>query len=283
MALAEAALSNAEIPLRVRDRLGEIRGQAVWLSELLLQLIEPPATGTAEGESNDLVELASEVVELEMVTYPGDLSLQWSGGNMHVAGNGVEPRRAIVNLLSNATRAAGPSGKVLVQLHRAAEHVLLTVHDSGPGFGLIHRDVGLGLLAVIHGLKSYGGSLEYSRSQMGGVRAILALRAFDAAVLGKTGSTRGGMGKRGETADCLGGMMRLVLCDDQRILIESLAVALQARGHDVLAAVTTPGECVQPSPSSTLTCACWTSTCQGERTGCMWRRSSAGVILIRWF
>lgn len=38
--------------------------------------------------------------------------------------------------------------------------------------------------------------------------------------------------------------MRLVLCDDERILIESLAVALQARGHDVLAAVTTPGECV---------------------------------------
>ena len=39
--------------------------------------------------------------------------------------------------------------------------------------------------------------------------------------------------------------MRLVLCDDHRILIESLAVALQARGHDVLAAVTTPEECVR--------------------------------------
>lgn len=38
--------------------------------------------------------------------------------------------------------------------------------------------------------------------------------------------------------------MRLVLCDDHRILIESLAVALQAHGHDVLAATTTPEECV---------------------------------------
>ena len=35
-------------------------------------------------------------------------------------------------------------------------------------------------LAVARGLKSYGGNLEYSRSQMGGVRAILALRASDA-------------------------------------------------------------------------------------------------------
>jgi DNA-binding NarL/FixJ family response regulator len=39
--------------------------------------------------------------------------------------------------------------------------------------------------------------------------------------------------------------MRLVLCDDHRILIESLAVALQARGHDVRAAATTPEECVR--------------------------------------
>lgn len=39
--------------------------------------------------------------------------------------------------------------------------------------------------------------------------------------------------------------MRLVLCDDQRILVESLAVALQARGYEVLAAVTTPEECMK--------------------------------------
>jgi signal transduction histidine kinase len=179
MALAEAALSNAEVTLGVRDRLGQIRDQAEWLSELLRDLIEPPATRTAEGKPHDLVHLASEVIDIEMVTYPGDLSLQWSGGNMCVAGNGVELRRAIANLLSNATRAAGPSGKVLVQLHRATEHVLLTVDDSGPGFGLIHRGVGLGLLAVAHGLKSYGGSLGYSRSQLGGVRATLALRTSD--------------------------------------------------------------------------------------------------------
>lgn len=38
--------------------------------------------------------------------------------------------------------------------------------------------------------------------------------------------------------------MRLVLCDDQRILVESLAVALRARGHDVLAAIT-PEECLR--------------------------------------
>lgn len=38
--------------------------------------------------------------------------------------------------------------------------------------------------------------------------------------------------------------MRLVLCDDQRILVESLAVALRSRGCEVLAATTTPAECL---------------------------------------
>jgi two-component system nitrate/nitrite response regulator NarL len=38
--------------------------------------------------------------------------------------------------------------------------------------------------------------------------------------------------------------MRLVICDDQRILVESLVVALQARGHDVFEATTTPEECL---------------------------------------
>jgi signal transduction histidine kinase len=179
IALAEAALSNDEIPLGVRRRLGQVMDQAEWLGAMLRHLIEPAATGTAEGEFLDLVHLSCDVVQIEKVTYPGDLALQWGDGDMCVAGNGVELRRAITNLLSNATRAAGPEGKVAVQVRRAAGRVLLTVDDSGPGFGLIQRDVGLGLLAVAHGLGSYGGSLEFGRSQMGGVRAVLALRAAD--------------------------------------------------------------------------------------------------------
>ena len=40
-------------------------------------------------------------------------------------------------------------------------------------------------------------------------------------------------------------MMRLVVCDDHKILAESLAVALQSRGHEVVAATTTPEECLR--------------------------------------
>jgi two-component system, NarL family, nitrate/nitrite response regulator NarL len=39
-------------------------------------------------------------------------------------------------------------------------------------------------------------------------------------------------------------MMRLVICDDHRILVESLAAALQRKGYDVVAATTTE-ECLK--------------------------------------
>ena len=39
--------------------------------------------------------------------------------------------------------------------------------------------------------------------------------------------------------------MRLLICDDERILVESLATAFQARGHEVVAATTTAEECVR--------------------------------------
>jgi two-component system nitrate/nitrite response regulator NarL len=45
-------------------------------------------------------------------------------------------------------------------------------------------------------------------------------------------------------SECGGAMTRLVVCDDHRILVESLAVALEARGHDLLAVTTTQEECL---------------------------------------
>jgi signal transduction histidine kinase len=176
--LADAALSEDSIPSAVRARLGQVQEQAEWLGDLLKHLLEPHPVMTANGQSHDLTRLASEMVQAERATYAGDLRLQWSGGDMRVRGNAIELRRAIANLLSNATRAAGPKGKVVVELHGVDDHVLLTIDDNGPGFGMIRRGTSLGLRAVARSLKSYGGRIEYSRSGMGGTRAILVLRAI---------------------------------------------------------------------------------------------------------
>ncbi len=54
----------------------------------------------------------------------------------------------------------------------------------------------------------------------------------------------------GAARGCEGGArMRLVICDDHRLLVESLAVTLQAQGHEVVA-VTTPRECLRAVASA---------------------------------
>jgi signal transduction histidine kinase len=176
IALADAALSHAAVPSSVRGRLGQVRDQAEWLGDLLRHLVEPPEPRMAEDESCDLARLASDAVRFEAVTYTGELALQWSSGDMYVSGNSVELRRVIANLLSNATRAAGPAGKVVVELRRDADCALLTFDDSGPGFGHIRPGTGLGLPVVARSLNAYGGDVKYGQGPLGGVRATLALR-----------------------------------------------------------------------------------------------------------
>jgi signal transduction histidine kinase len=179
LALAEVALAEAAMPSVASARLGQIREQAEWLGDLLEHLLEPHGTRAANGKSVELTQIASDVVQSEQVTYRGDIRLQWGGGNVSVRGNTIELRRAIANLLNNATRAAGPDGKVVVELQRVEGRVHLTVDDSGPGFGLIRRGIGLGLRAAARSLKSCGGHIEHSRSQLGGARATLVLHAID--------------------------------------------------------------------------------------------------------
>ncbi len=175
--------------LRLVDRASSV-SEFDHLYEICHDMRQPVAPKMEESATYDLIHLASDVVQIETVTYAGDLVLQWGGDDVYVLGNSVELRRAIANLVSNATRAAGPDGKVVVELRRDADRVLLTVDDSGPGFGLIRPGFGLGLQAVAHGLNTYGGSLEYNQSPLGGVQAVLALRAADAAGAGCDDASR---------------------------------------------------------------------------------------------
>ena len=177
--LAGAALTDDSIPPVVRVSLGLVQEQAEWLGDLLQHLLEPYRTETANGHAHDLTRVAADAVAAAQATYQGDLRLQSSGDNLSFLGSPLEVRRAIANLVSNAVRAAGPKGQVVVELHRAGDHVLLAVDDNGPGFGLISRGIGLGLRAVARSLTSCGGRIEFCHSRLGGARAVLVLRAAD--------------------------------------------------------------------------------------------------------
>ncbi len=118
---------------------------------------------------------AREAVAACRLTWPGDLSVTSPPGSVLCALDPVILRRTISNLLSNATRAAGPSGVVAVEIKRDRSMTMVMVEDSGPGFGKIPQGHGIGLAEVASNVIRYGGKVECGRGARGGVRVSLWL------------------------------------------------------------------------------------------------------------
>jgi signal transduction histidine kinase len=89
----------------------------------------------------------------------------------------VELRRAVRNLVENAVRAAG-DGVVEVRVSTDGHQVMVEVHDSGPGFGLIPPQEQLGLITVRRFASAHEGRLVIDTSPLGGALVRLELPAM---------------------------------------------------------------------------------------------------------
>jgi signal transduction histidine kinase len=91
--------------------------------------------------------------------------------------------RSVRNLLDNAVRAAGDDGAVVVRVRDDGDTVSVSVSDTGPGFGNVPTQQGLGLVTVRRFAAECGGTLEVAGSPRDG--AELVLRIPSAARAGK--------------------------------------------------------------------------------------------------
>lgn len=97
-------------------------------------------------------------------------------------------RRSTSNLLDNAIRAAGESGRVRFSLFHQQGAALMIVEDSGPGFGTsLHGRASLGLSVVAELVGNVQGSFEITRSELGGT--LLRITVPDRS--GESGVERG--------------------------------------------------------------------------------------------
>ncbi len=132
----------------------------------------PAGTGGA-----DVADAVHEAVEFAGLTWPGRAVVRSPSGQDRVR-CGLPPvllRRVIWNVLSNATRAAGPSGTVTIQVGRADGVATLSVRDSGPGFGRIPAGSGIGLTAAARIIARYDGRIEFGSGTGGGACVSLWL------------------------------------------------------------------------------------------------------------
>lgn len=168
LALAGAAMGDAGLPQDVRARLEQIADLAEWQSEVVedwLRATEPDRPGAA---ACDVVQVVNEALAAERATWPGDMIFRWPAEPVFAPLKSVILRRVVGNLLANATRAAGPSGRVRVELGCRDGGTVVVVEDSGPGFGRVAWGSGLGLFAAARQATLYRGMLECGRGRDGG-------------------------------------------------------------------------------------------------------------------
>jgi signal transduction histidine kinase len=187
LALAGAALSETGLPENMRQCLNKIIGLTEWQSEVIEHWLWASDDWSSETRETDVLGVTMEAVAAQQVTWAGDLTVLWPPGPVLVGLPRVTLRRMTANLLANATRAAGPSGRVTVEVSARATQMLLAVEDDGPGFGLLPFPwgCGLGLSAVAREAIEHHGRLECSRGSLGGARVTLCLPAVVPGVEGR--------------------------------------------------------------------------------------------------
>jgi K+-sensing histidine kinase KdpD len=174
LALAGAALTEPGLPGAARARLEQIIQQAEWLADMIQGWLEA-ARPDEPGVRADLARVVSETVAAECVTSPVEVNVVWPAEPVHASIHPVVIRRTMANVLSNAMRAAGPTGNVTIGIRSQNGWALVVVDDSGPGFGGIEGGLGLGLRAATRNIVSHGGRLECGCAPLGGLRVSLRL------------------------------------------------------------------------------------------------------------
>ena len=158
--------------LRDDHRLAWIQHEAAWLTDLVGSVLD----GGAAGEPGllDLADVARYAIVCSVPLDRCVVAIE-SDGPVPVLAARVALVRALICLLDNAARAAGPSGRVSVVIRAAAPLAVLSVTDDGPGLGRLAPQHCIGLETVAGVLGTCGGRLRLENGVLGGAVATVEL------------------------------------------------------------------------------------------------------------
>jgi signal transduction histidine kinase len=155
----------------LRKRLGLIHQQFVHAADLIATAAGAFTPRTWQLDLSPLVEECVQVVQL---TRP--VSMQVDVSNHPMAyGDPVLIRRALVNVLDNASRAVGKEGVVTVSVGDDDTTAWVEVVDNGRGFGQIEAGSGHGLSIVDAAVRASRGRLEISSGPGPGTQVRMVL------------------------------------------------------------------------------------------------------------
>jgi two-component system, NtrC family, sensor kinase len=170
------------------DDLRIIEDETLRCREIVEGLLDLSRPLPAAPQPADLRELTGEVLSrLRQAKLLDGVEVTIEGGAV-AEGHAPKLRQVLFNLVRNAAEAAGPAGRVEIQMGTACDAVEVSVSDSGPGIGqevldrlfepfFTTKDRGTGLgLAVSQAIaRAHGGSIEVGEAPGGGARLTLRL------------------------------------------------------------------------------------------------------------
>ncbi|MEV8516889.1 sensor histidine kinase [Dactylosporangium sp. NPDC051484] len=162
--LASLLTTAPDVGEESRKRARQILGEARWLEQLQRAYGES-APERARPLRLDLV--AAEVVEAMRLCSTADIRLTTGEAWAYV--DRLALWRALRNVLGNALRATGASGRVDIRVFAADGWSVTEIEDNGPGFGAIEpglASLGLGIVQEV--ATAWAGHLECRRGRLGG-------------------------------------------------------------------------------------------------------------------
>ncbi len=136
------------------------------------------------AEPVDIARLVRDAVNSEQLTYARLISLHQPAAEPRyvMAATETRLRRALANVLANATHAAGPHGHVQITERFNGDTEVIEIIDDGPGFGFAAAGggTGIGLRITREMLAECGGRMEVGRLTSGQTLVRLLLPVMTA-------------------------------------------------------------------------------------------------------
>jgi signal transduction histidine kinase/CheY-like chemotaxis protein len=240
---------------RARERLSIVQQAIAAVVQTVARLREfcRPREVQAPREIVDLNELVQQSVALTRARWQTmaqgkgvviKTELDLANGLPPITGSASEIRDAVVNLIFNAVDAMPNGGTITLQTRALGNGASIEVRDTGTGMDEQTRrrclepffstkgehGSGLGLAMVYGMLKRHGGEIEIL-SEPGQGTTMRLLLSTDNTRVERPHTTSPPQGGVRRTTGA-----RILLADDDPLLLESLRVALEADGHHVLTA-----------------------------------------------